>query len=217
MAKSERLHPKVYSDAAFVEGLVRKDPVVQRDFYVSCMKYFNEHYRGVLFAADSDKDDIFQDTFITLWENIENGKIRLIDGELVGKGGQPFRGSLYTYMMSIARVKNLERARDDSKEPNYDSLTADDKRANEPADTDGWYNDSEDLDMLSIISDCIAGMSTGCSEILTKFYIEKKKLDDILSEMKSYSSKDALKTAKNKCLSRLREAAVSLYEIRRNM
>ena len=216
MAKTMRLMPKVYSDAALVEGLLRKDSAVEKAFYVSSLKYFNEHYRGVFFVSDFDKDDVFQESFITLWDNIERGKIYVRNGVLMGKGDEPFRGSLNTYLMAIAKLKYKEMAREESKELSSDDLSAEGKPLPEAADTSSWMNGSEDLDMYAIVAESLKGMSKGCQEILTMFYEQNMKLDDIVDRIGSYNSKDAVKTAKNKCLAKLRAAAVSLYDFRRN-
>lgn len=48
--------------------------------------------------------------------------------------------------------------------------------------------------MLEIIADIISHMSPRCSQILTKFYYEEKKLEIILKEMPTIESYAALKT-----------------------
>ena len=70
--------------------------------------------------------------------------------------------------------------------------------------------------MTEIIDDCLSKMSERCYEILTKFYDEEKKLDQIMLELNTFKSKDALKTAKNKCLDKLRTSSVNIYNQRRN-
>ena len=103
-----RLYAKVYSDVAYVEGMYKRDPMMERALHKHCKQYFDENYRGVFFVGDEHKMEIFQESFIKLWENIENRKIYVEDGVLKGKNGEPFTSTLTTYFMGIARLKFLE-------------------------------------------------------------------------------------------------------------
>ncbi|MDE7378981.1 MAG: sigma-70 family RNA polymerase sigma factor [Paraprevotella sp.] len=218
MARTTKNSPKTYSDAAYVDGVSRRDPVVMKDFYLHCKKYFEEHYRSVFFASEHDRKDIFQNTYIALWENIERGKIHIKDGILKGRNDEPFKGSLLTYMMSIGKLKYLEWVRKESREPNFnDSLPHGRKGDEEPAETAEWLSDNSETGMLEAISEGVSVMSDRCREILTKFYYENKKLDMMLSELPSYKSKDALKSNKNRCLKMLKTSVANIYRIRREM
>ena len=81
---------------------------------------------------------------------------------------------------------------------------------------DEWLSDDPQIAQREIIDDCLSKMSERCYEILTKFYDEEKKLDQIMLELNTFKSKDALKTAKNKCLDKLRTSSVNIYNQRRN-
>lgn len=218
MAKIVELRAGEYSDAACVKGIKEENPHVMEYFFVKCKNYFDEHYRGVFFVQEYDKDDIFQNTYITLWENIEHGKIYVKDGELYGRNNERFSGSLMTYMMGIGKLKYKEWVRGKMREPNFDDWVTDENgKTMEPADTTEWLNDDEQLAMLEAISESLSVMSKGCYEILTKFYDEGKTLDMIMEEMPNYKSKNALKSNKNRCLDVLRNSSKSLYEMRGNL
>lgn len=218
MARTAKNSPNTYSDAAYVDGVARRDPFIQKVFYLHCKNYFEEHYRNVFFASEYDRKDIFQNTYIALWENIERGKIYVKDGILTGRSGEPFKGSLLTYMMSISRLKYLEWVRKENREPKFsDCLPHGGKRDEEPAETAEWLSDNSETGMLEAISESVSVMSDRCREILTKFYYENKKLDMMLSELPSYKSKDALKSNKNRCLKMLKTTAANIYKIRREM
>ena len=58
----------------YVEGVFRGDQKAARDLYNYCKRYFDENYRGVFFAENENRDEIFQEAFITLWEKIANRK-----------------------------------------------------------------------------------------------------------------------------------------------
>lgn len=211
-----RLHE--YSDAAFVQGVKNQDPVIQKCLYLHCKKYFSEHYRAVFFAPDDVRDDIFQNTYMALWENIERGKISVKDGVVTGKEEKPLTCSLMTYMMSIAELKYKEITRQNEREDRFADLEARNSRLfREPAEQNDWSPDDERAGKLEAISDCIAVMSERCRQILTLFYAENKKLDEMLSLLPTFTSKDALKTAKNKCMAKLRATSKGLYEERKKM
>lgn len=205
-----RLYAKTYSDVAYVEGMYRCDPVMERALHKHCKQYFDENYRGVFFVGDEHKMEIFQESFITLWEKIEKRKIYVEDGVLKGKDGVPFTGKLTTYFMGIAKLKFKEWVRD--RHTGQDAEDEEKKRKAKDAEIykEMLYDEGENA-MLEIISDCISHMSERCSQILTLFYYKEKSLDDIMLELPTFKSKNALKTEKYKCMENLRKSAREIY------
>lgn len=207
-----------YSDVALVEGIQRKDPEAERCLYLKCKKYFSEHYKGVFFAPDHMSDDIFQNTYLALWESIERKKISVRNGILTGKESAPLNCSLMTYMMSIAKLKYLEVARQNGRTSPFSEIEERNARlVYEPLEHSDWLHDDERQGKLEVISDSIAVMPERCRQILTLFYVEERKLDEILSLLPTFTSKDALKTAKNKCLAKLKSSSMELYKLRRKL
>lgn len=205
-----RLNVKTYSDVAYVEGVFRHDPVMERALHYYCKRYFDENYKGVFFVGNEYKDEIFQESFITLWEKIMNKKVYVEDGELKGKNGDMFSGKLTTFFMSIARLKYLELARENMHR--YIDVEEERRRREQEAELfKTLLYDNDDETMLEIIADCISKMSRQCNQILTMFYYEEKTLDDIMIELRTFESKNALKTRKYKCMEELRKSAKSIY------
>lgn len=198
---------KEYRDEEYVEGVFRRDPVMEYALHNHCRKYFDSNYRGVFFVGDEHKDEIFQEAFITLWEKIMSKKIYVEDSVLRGKGGEAFSGKLTTYFMSIARLKFLEISRTNPSTDSMDDLF--DKKQLELI-REILY-DPDDKDMIDIIADCLSKMSQQCNQIITMFYYEEKTLDDILLDLPTFVSKDALKTRKYKCMEELRNSAKAIY------
>lgn len=205
-----RLNVKTYSDVAYVEGVFRRDPMMERALHYYCKRYFDENYKGVFFVGSENKDEIFQEAFITLWEKIMNKKIYVEDGELRGRKGDAFSGKLTTFFMSIARLKYLEWARE-----NLHLYTNEkEERRRQEQEMELFKTllyDCDDETMLEIIADCISKMSKQCNQILTMFYYKEKTLDDIMMELRTFESKNALKTRKYKCMEELRKSAKSIY------
>lgn len=205
--------PKQENEARLVSGMADKDLSMQYELYAYCSDYFWDNYRGVFFADEKAAAEILQDTFIAFWENIERKKIYVDDGIIMGKDAQPLNGSILTYFMSIARNKYLEYVREHPvyADPETELGRLLRKEGFNPNEyTDMLYDSGENM-MLEIIADIISHMSPRCSQILTKFYYEEKKLEIILKEMPTIESYAALKTKKNKCMNMLRKSAREIY------
>lgn len=206
--------PTQQKEARLVEGMADKRRRTQYELYAYCADYFWKNYRGVFFAADDTAAEILQNTFIAFWENIERRKIYVVDGVVMGKDNEPLNGSILTYFMGIARYKYLEWGRE---HPVYADLETEMGRKikKEGFDLkeymDLLYDSGENM-MIDIIADVISHMSPRCSEILTKFYYEEKKLEVILNEIPTIESKDALKTKKHKCMKTLRKSAREIHK-----
>lgn len=206
--------PTQQKEARLVEGMADKRRRTQYELYAYCADYFWKNYRGVFFAADDTAAEILQNTFIAFWENIERRKIYVVDGVVMGKDNEPLNGSILTYFMGIARYKYLEWGRE---HPVYADPETEMGRKikKEGFDLkeymDLLYDSGENM-MIDIIADVISHMSPRCSEILTKFYYEEKKLEVILNEMPTIESKDALKTKKHKCMETLRKSAREIHK-----
>jgi len=206
--------PTQQKEARLVEGMADKRRRTQYELYAYCADYFWKNYRGVFFAADDTAAEILQNTFIAFWENIERRKIYVVDGVVMGKGDEPLNGSILTYFMGIARYKYLEWGRE---HPVYADPETEMGRKikKEGFDLKEYmellYDSGENM-MIDIIADVISHMSPRCSEILTKFYYEEKKLEVILNEIPTIESKDALKTKKHKCMETLRKSAREIHK-----
>lgn len=219
MAKTIQFRtPLQKKEAYLVEGMADTKRRTQYELYAYCSDYFWDNYRGVFFADEKAAAEILQNTFIALWENIERRKIYVEDNIVMGKDNKPLSGSILTYFMSIARNKYMEYGRE---HPVYADLETElgrlirGKGFNPNEYIDMLYDSGENM-MLEIIADIISHMSQRCSQILTKFYYEEKKLDIILKEMPTIESYDALKTKKNKCLKALRDSAREIYHRKLN-
>lgn len=206
------------NEAYLIAGMADESRRTQYELYVYCSDYFWDNYRGVFFADENVAAEILQNTFIAFWENIERRKI-YVEGDIVmGKNNKPISGSILTYFMSIARNKYLEYGREHPvyADPETELGRKISKDGFNPNDYINMLYDSGENIMLDIIADVISHMSPRCSQILTKFYYEEKKLEAILMEMPTMASYDALKTKKNKCLKVLRESAREIYYRRLN-
>lgn len=218
MAKTIRLcTPLQEKEARLVEGMAGRDRRTQYELYVYCSDYFFANYRGVFFADENAATEILQNAFIAFWENIERQRIYVQDSVVTGRDGNPLNGSILTYFMGIARNKYMEWVRE---HPVYADPETETGRKIREDGYGAWqygdmlYDSGENV-MMDIIADVISHMSPRCSEILTKFYYEEKKLETILNEIPTIESKDALKSKKHKCMESLRRSATEIYSRRK--
>lgn len=204
MAKTIHMRtPQQEKEARLVAGMYDKDRKIQSELYAYCSDYFWANCQGLFFADDDTAMEIFQNTFITFWEKIEQRKIYVSEGRVMGKDDEPLRSSILTYFIGIAKNKYKEWVK---KNPSNVDIEASKQQY-----ADMLY-DSEENKMLDIIADIISRMSERCSQILTKFYVEGKNLDIILMEIPTIESKNSLKTKKYKCTELLRESARDIYK-----
>lgn len=205
-------------DAGVISSLQRGDDSAARCFFRRARDYFMENAASVPSSLPSDgaqagheKTDIFQEAFIRVWTEIAARKIYVgPDGcpwRLDRSGtGRPMTASLITFIMAVARNRSLELMREE--EIFGTSLT--DEAFDVVAEPEG--ETSGDVGRESVVELCVQELPPHCREILTMFYYEHKSLDEILATRGRGQSKDGLKSAKSKCLARLRESVMYYLE-----
>lgn len=197
---------KHYTDIEVVLGLQGKENHIERWFYESAKRYFNSCFNEVFFDKDR-RQEIFQSAFIKLWIEIDNGRICVSDNKLCRqqRNGlyEPMSCNLNTFLMAFARTEYRELVRN-VRESYYDEVFED---MNNESTYTAVFDSDDDVDELKnrIVDECIEGMSPSCVEILTLFYYQGRSLDEIMEiRNESNSSKNGLKTAKNKCMNTLK-------------
>lgn len=200
---------KPYSEAAFIEGVYSLDPKMELELHKLCRDYFVKNFNkpGV---DEEGKKDIFQSSELALWENIRNRRLYVENGELKGKDGNPFTSTLTTYFFGIVHNKYLEWLRKRSVVVPLDSskVIVSENFIEEDNVSSSKFDNTR---RLSIVASRISHMSKQCNRILTLFYYEEKDYDEIMILMPTFTSKEALKTAKYKCLKRLRDSVIGTY------
>lgn len=194
-----------YADAEVVDGLRCHNAKMEEWFYKVAHSYFDRHFNDVFFDKDR-KQEIFQSAFLKIWIEIDNGTIAVTPyGKVVRKRRNgdvvPMTCSLTTFLMAFAKNEYRELVRTDKLDYCGDIYEA--ALNVEPYMMYG--DDSIDNVKQRIVDDCIQRVSPQCIEILTMFYYEQKTLDEILiARGGRHTSKNGLKTAKNKCMNTLR-------------
>ena len=151
------------------------------------------------FGIDEDDcKDIFQESFIVLYNNIQAGKL------------DNMSASLSTYFMSICRNKALEMLRGSAKSVNVDSemsLTL--------MDGEVQYEKIEALLALDngdeaieeqkeeLVRTIVQDLPSPCNELLWGFYRDNLSMKS-LADMFHYSSEGAVKVTKHRCCEKFR-------------
>ncbi|MEA5401354.1 sigma-70 family RNA polymerase sigma factor [Arcicella sp. DC2W] len=128
--------------------------------------------------------DVYQDTIIALIENIRKGHLNNLQVELK------------TYLFSVGKYLIFKRMNSIKK---TDTIIE-----NLPKDFVWEDFDDEKEELLSKISTNLKLLGEQCYKILTLFYYEEKKLDEIQKTLK-YENKDVLKSQKSRCLNHLKK------------
>lgn len=127
--------------------------------------------------------DVYQDTIIAFIENIRKGHLENLQVELK------------TYLFSIGKYLIFNRL----KNKKDSSILTEDL-----SDEFIWEDlEEENEERLTEISTSLKQLGEQCYRILTMFYYEEKKLDEIQKILK-YESKDVLKSQKSRCLNHLK-------------
>lgn len=216
-------HP-AYTDVEYIQGLL-DNRKIQFELYRHWREYFINHGSTEFFRLEENQELIIHNAFTVLWEKVRSKSIYVKNGILMGNDDKPFQGKLTTYLMSVAKYNNLELVRDVKKMTYLEDMKPRNTKADcdddinitnvipsEPIEESPFLIPSEELVMREILSEYIANMSELCNQILTLFYYKEMKLDSIMKVLPSFTSKDALKTAKNKCMNRLKVAANQKYK-----
>lgn len=154
------------------------------DMYLNDFIYFSMSHFKV--KADSAKG-IYQDAQYILISNFRDGRIKELSC------------SLKTYLLSIGRNLIINEQKRQGKQTefmeNHSSFAL--------PDLDEIEEENDHSHKSSIVRDAVSALKDPCKTILTLFYYDKKKLEDILTVLPNYSSKDTLKNQKSKCINRL--------------
>lgn len=151
----------------------------------------------VSFACGSfniDRDtatDIYQDSFIALYHNIQNGKLT------------NFSVSLKSYLFHIGKHKLMNHCRNRSarhEEEMDDSLL------------DIPYFESQDWQRKQEITyEAVLQMTEPCSTVLTLYYWEKQSMAEIARRME-YKSEQVAVNRKSLCMKKLKQHLITLFK-----
>ena len=175
------------SEQILLEKIKQKDESTIIELYNEHKDAFFGFLRKDFSSLDEDNlQDLYQEAWYAVYRNIKDGRLLQLTS------------TLKTYLFQIGRNQAISLVKKLNK-----------MNSDEEVRDDGW--DDEDIDDIEdvqakkslILRKAVDMLSESCRKIMKLFYFEMKKLDEILYLLDDYSSKDALKTKKYKCMKRL--------------
>ncbi|CAN0584073.1 unnamed protein product, partial [Ectocarpus sp. 12 AP-2014] len=139
---------------------------------------------------DDEVLDAYQDTYVALYENIENGKF------------SELKSAISTYLISIGKYKLMERLRKKNKQTNNEFiLNSIDEVDNEIESFDIVYEELSPEQRL--LKKYFETLGEKCKQILTLFYYKQYNIKEIMAAGK-YNSENVVKSQKSRCLKSLK-------------
>lgn len=208
-----RAKRKQYSDQEVVLGLQARDRKVEEWFYAESRRYIMDKFDEIFFDRDR-KQEVVQESFIRLWTQIDDFRIKVQDGKIIRQQAdgvyRPMTCSLLTFLMAIAKNEYREICRE-NREEYYAEFFGDEEHA--VVQQQDWDEAEAEEQKNRIVAELVCQLSPRCREILTLAFYEDKSNDEILAIRSDHNtSKDGLKTSKNKCLNSLKERIQREFE-----
>ena len=179
------------SDITLFESLKKGSETAFKEVYEGNRQLFLNFARKYG-LGDEDVLDIYQDAYIVLYENIQNGKLTEL------------KSSVSTYLISIGKYKIMERLRKNSKRIENDHLLHAVK--DEDIELESFDIIEEELSPEQLLLQrFFEALGEKCKAILTMFYYKKYSVKQIMVAG-GYNSENVVKSQKSRCLKTLKEA-----------
>lgn len=147
-------------------------------------RYYNTHNPDLL-------SDIYQESVIRLWNNIQRGKL----------SEQTLTSTLAGYLFSIGRNVALEIFRKEGVrlEKNIDEAEAEISKSNAVTESVLWTESEQEKAVRS----AVYAMQEPCAPLLLMFYWDKLSWENIAKQL-HYKDANSAKTQKYKCIQKLK-------------
>lgn len=171
-------------DQSILEKLKRNDlGALERVYLDHKMSFFR--FARTFSVSDDDISDVYQETIISLYENVNSGRLRTLTS------------SLKTYLFAIGRFKLYKR------------MGQHKKNGGEPHPIHAFKEMRLfDIDMeeerKKALKSAMGKLGEKCKRILELYYYQGMSLEEAQQTLQ-YSTKDVLKNQKSRCLKKLRE------------
>ena len=180
------------TDQQIIEGFRNNDRRIINGFYAANKGAFLNHFRNTYGKDDGYLIDLYQEAIVTLWENIQKGKL--------GK----MTSTLTTYLFAVGKYKMMANDR------KFKEMTTELDLQNLDLVDDDAEETAEQEERERKIDEIMSRMTYPCSDILRMHYWEKLSGEEIAVQMK-YASTDAVKTQKYKCMQKLKQAVMAVF------
>lgn len=178
------------SDLEYIEA-IRNDnqqaiSAFYREYKDNFVRSIRRKYTGL---RDDFLSEIYQESILRLWQNIQEGKLTEanLTGTLAG----------YLYRVGDLVTKEIRR-----REENFKTVEPNEDLEKQLANI-SYTSEDSDNGMFRAIRDVVNNMGTPCAPLLLKFYWEKHSLETIAEEL-GYKDANSAKTQKYKCMRKLK-------------
>ena len=148
-------------------------------------------FAGRFSISGDDILDVYQDTVISFYENVQNGKLKTLTS------------SLKSYLFAIGKYK-IYRQMEKNKLVLSDELIIHSSPETESFEVEIGKTRQK------VLKEAFDGLGSKCKKVLELYYYEGLTLDEI-QEFLGYGSKDVLKSQKSRCLRQLKEFVTKRY------
>ncbi len=178
-------------DQYLVDRLKQNDLESLDKVYLKYKKEFFLFARKLNAPVD-DIADIYQETIISLYENVQNGKLKKLNS------------SLKSYVFAIGKFKIY-------KQLNKTKRLYHEGHVIHCSEEMQVFEAEVQEDQRKVLKQLWEQLGNRCQQILELFYYKGRTLDEI-QEILKYSSKDVLKSQKYRCITQLKDLAKQRYE-----
>jgi RNA polymerase sigma factor (sigma-70 family) len=135
--------------------------------------------------------DLYQDAFLALYQNVKNGRLENLSV------------TLRTYLFQIGKNKicdHFKRTNNEVVLEKFPDLSPD----ADAGDFDRIYEEEDSAEERKklIVYNTVCHLGSPCKEVLTYYYWDEKSMKEI-AELMDYSSSDVAKTQKSKCMKKI--------------
>ena len=175
------------TDVEYIRGFRNNDERVISAFYKTIRPAFFAYFRTHFSKDDAYILDLFQDTCIVLWKNIQHGKLT--------EAG--LRSALSTYFLSIGKYTMM------AKDRKYKEIIDDEELGKLAFLEDDAQELQKRIELEDFVYRMVSEMKPPCDKLLKAQYWDKLSGAEI-AEKYGYSGPDSVKTQKSKCIKKLR-------------
>lgn len=179
------------SDKALFKGLREGSETAFRTVYEVNRNTFLNFAKKYGLGTE-DVLDIYQDAYVALYENIQNGKFTEL------------KSSLSTYLISIGKYMILEKLRKNKKTVKSESILEVSQDVDETLENFEVVETSLNP-RQQLLHTHFERLGEKCKTILKMFYYKKYSIKQIMEEG-GYNSENVVKSQKSRCLKSLKDA-----------
>lgn len=177
--------------------------------------------RSQLGLSTSDAEDVFQDSFLVMYENLTNGTLTELPRSLSAYLNEICRRKALEVLRAIEKKRGqgtveAENDRQDLEEDSVEALSDfDDSLLDEVLEMDEATVNAERIDRQeAAVREVVRELPDPCNKLLWGYYFENLSMKD-MAAMYKYKSAESVKVMKSRCMTRfetrMREVFKRLY------